>query len=230
MKRNPLFVDVAEDMLNMIHSDYPPGSKIPTEPQLSDIFGVSRTTIRASVQSLVSRNVLEIRRGDGTYVKENPGFSTDAFGLDFLNSNSISADIGEISFLLQPAAAALAAQRATDRDLKKLSSCISKLEKAWDSYKTEEISYHDIRVIDSEFHRAVMTASHNQLIARVTEVMEEFSRKKREKRNIKIIEDSLRLHRQIYSSICTKDADKARTLMQKHMENVNEYLTPDSLQ
>jgi len=225
MKRNPLFVDIAEEMLQMILSEYPAGSKIPTEPQLSDIFGVSRTTIRAAVQSLVSRNVLEIRRGDGTYVSDDPGFNKDAFGLDFLNPRMIAEDIGELSFLIQPEAAALAAQRATSKDLEQIGKAVRRLEIAWDQYKNEEIGYHDIRVIDSEFHRAVMKASHNQLISRITEVMEEFSRKRRENRNIGVIENSLNLHMKIYQAICLKRPDEARTFMMEHMTTVNKLLT-----
>lgn len=225
MKRNPLFVDVAEEMIAMIHSDYPPGSKIPTEPQLSEAFGVSRTTIRAAVQSLVSRNILEIRRGDGTYVTDKPGFSTEAFGFEFMNPNTISQDIGEVSVIMQPEAAALAAQRASESDLKKLRKAIDRLDAAWEKYRYDEIDYHGLRTIDAEFHNAVMKASHNQLFSRLADVMDDFSRKQQENRNIKVIEYSLKIHCRIYEAIKNSDCDAARKLMQQHMQAVNQYLS-----
>ena len=44
------------------------GDKIPNEFELAEMFGVGRSTIRETVKSLVSKGVLEVRRGDGTYV------------------------------------------------------------------------------------------------------------------------------------------------------------------
>ncbi|MBQ6583127.1 MAG: FadR family transcriptional regulator [Mogibacterium sp.] len=227
MKRNPLFVDVAEELTKLIMAEYPPGSKIPTEPQLSEMFEVSRTTIRSAVQSLVSKNILEIRRGDGTYVTMNPGFTRDAFGFDFLNPDTIRRDIGEVSFLIQPEAAAMAAKRATENDLKRLRKAIDKLRNAWLLYGEDGVSYHDLRVIDGEFHGAVMKASQNQIISRLSSTMEEFSKKQRENRNIGIIEDSLRIHSKICDAIEARDPDTARELMEEHMENVNRMLLPE---
>ena len=93
----------------MIGKEYPVGSQIPSEGELSDQFDVSRTTIREAVKSLCARNVLEIRRGVGTFVKHEPGVADDPFGLRFINIHDTVRDLAEFSYMVQPMFAALAA-------------------------------------------------------------------------------------------------------------------------
>lgn len=56
------------------------GEKIPNEFELADIFGVGRSTVREAVKSLVSRGILEVRRGDGTYVISTVYIENDVLG------------------------------------------------------------------------------------------------------------------------------------------------------
>ena len=60
----------AERLLHMIGSDpaYRPGAKLPNEPRLCELFGVSRTTLREAVRSLAAQGYVEVRRGSGTFV------------------------------------------------------------------------------------------------------------------------------------------------------------------
>ena len=70
-KNKRLSDDVAETIMSMIKVEkkYNPGDKLPNELQLSEELGVSRITLREAIRILVARNVLEIKRGKGTFIK-----------------------------------------------------------------------------------------------------------------------------------------------------------------
>lgn len=60
------------------------GSKLPNENELMDALNVSRTTIREAVKILISKNILYIERGKGTYVAAIPGLADDPYGFEFI--------------------------------------------------------------------------------------------------------------------------------------------------
>lgn len=70
--RNKLLAEQVEDQIYdyIIRLPMKSGDKLPNEFKLAEMFGVGRSTVREAVKLLVSRNVLETRRGSGTYVKD----------------------------------------------------------------------------------------------------------------------------------------------------------------
>lgn len=72
---------------------YSVGDQMPNEIQLSAELGVSRATLREAFKILISKNILEVRRGIGTFVSETPGFSVEAIGMQFLNLSSQKNEI-----------------------------------------------------------------------------------------------------------------------------------------
>ena len=69
VRRASLISQVTEQLRNEIRSGtWPIGSKIPTEPELSELTGTGRNTVREAVQALVHAGMLERRQGSGTYV------------------------------------------------------------------------------------------------------------------------------------------------------------------
>jgi GntR family transcriptional regulator len=77
----PLYHQLADILVEAIHTgDYPPGSRIPSEPQLAKDYGIGRPTVRQAIDLLVRRGMLSRRRGSGTYVRE-PGQEIDLFSL-----------------------------------------------------------------------------------------------------------------------------------------------------
>ena len=226
-KRKLLFVDVADKMIEMIRENYPPGSKIPIEPELAAMFDVSRTTIRSAISSLCSRNILEIRRGDGTYVTDNPGFHTDALGFQFLNPEEISQDIRTVSLLLQPGAVRIGTKVLTEEARQEMQDAITALEAEWQLYQAGKSSYQKLREKDTAFHSAAIRASRNHISDRIDASLKEFGEKRRENRNIGILQDSLTMHPKIYDAMVRGDAEQAEALMREHLETVDRYLHPD---
>jgi DNA-binding FadR family transcriptional regulator len=98
------------------------GSRIPIEPQLAQLLGVSRGTVREAVKTLVSRGLLEVRQGSGTYVRS--GFDPSA-NLQKMRRASLR-DQFEVRRALEVEAARLAAVRHTAEDLRKLKTLLGK--------------------------------------------------------------------------------------------------------
>ena len=97
MARVILSEQTADRIRQLIERQYKPGDRIPAEMELAEFLGVSRTTIREAVKILCSRNILEIRRGHGTFVCENPGLPADPFGSKDMDEEQLKADIFEMS-------------------------------------------------------------------------------------------------------------------------------------
>ena len=96
-----------------------PGERLPPEHELADRLGVSRGSLREAVRALSQINVLDVRRGDGTYVTSlAPGelLSGMVFAMELLQSQGLE-EVVEVRRLLLPPAAALAAQRVTEDQL-----------------------------------------------------------------------------------------------------------------
>lgn len=85
---------VAESIITAIKNGfYAVGDQMPNELQLSEELGVSRATLREAIKILISKSILEVRRGIGTFVSQTPGYSMDVAGLEFLDLPTQIIDI-----------------------------------------------------------------------------------------------------------------------------------------
>lgn len=150
-------VDIALDSLGRQLADgrWPVGSRIPTEPELADELGISRNTVREAVRVLLYAGLLEVRQGDGTYVRAtvNPGEAMRAISRASLREHL------EVRCLLEESAARLAALRAGADDLVRIEATLHTLARQADdtpgSYAERDIA----------FHLAIADASGNQALA-----------------------------------------------------------------
>ncbi len=153
---------------------WPVGSRIPTEPELVQQLEVARNTVREAVRALAHNGLLDIRQGSGTYVvatSELAGVMRRRF------ATADQAHVVELRGTLETTAARLAADRRTDDDLRRLDALLARREQAWSS------GDRDMFVdADAAFHRAVVSASHNEVLAELYADLGE------------VIRDSLRDH------------------------------------
>ncbi len=85
---------IAESIVIAIKNGfYKIGDQMPNEIQLSEELGVSRATLREAIKNLISKNILEVRRGIGTFVSPTPGYSVEVAGLEFLDLPTQIIDI-----------------------------------------------------------------------------------------------------------------------------------------
>lgn len=111
----------------VISGEYAVGEKLPNEQELSLQMGVSRTTIREAIKILVSKNIVTIRRGNGTYVNKNPGLLDDPLGLEFVPEEIISHDLREMRFYVEPSVSLLATRHATKKQIAALEAIIENM-------------------------------------------------------------------------------------------------------
>ena len=135
-----------------------PGERLPKEAELAEDLGLSRNSLREAVRALSLIRVLDVRQGDGTYVTSlEPSLLLEAIGfvVDFHRDDTV-LEFLEVRRILEPAAAALAAQRMTEADIVKLREIFGQL--TMDT-SVEALVQHDI-----EFHRLIAAGSGNTVL------------------------------------------------------------------
>lgn len=155
-KRTGLVDQVIEQIRELVSSgEWPLGGKIPPEADLVSALGVGRNTVREAVRALAHTGLLEVRQGDGTFVRatsEISGAVRNICGTEL-------RQVLEVRRALEVEAARLAALRRTDEDLDELTDCLAARDGA--VRRAED----DTAIsIDSEFHRRVVAASHNPVL------------------------------------------------------------------
>lgn len=137
-----------------------PGEKLPNELELSQELGVSRTTLREAIRSLVTQGVLEVRRGKGTFVSERVGEIED-FGFGGLEQvKGQLRDLFELRSIFEPQAAKLACLRATEEELADI------LEKGAAVEACIRVGRDRVEA-DGAFHAAIVRATHNEFMVRL---------------------------------------------------------------
>src|SRR4051794_2114821 len=136
-----------------------PGQRLPPEAELAESLGTSRSTVREAVRALVTARVLDVRRGDGTYVTSlRPELLLAGIGAaaDLLQ-HGFTLELVQVRRILEPAATAMAAARITDGVLADLDDCLHQMSAA---------PTHDTLVeYDERFHHLVATAAGNATLA-----------------------------------------------------------------
>lgn len=153
VRRTSLIAQVTEQLRAEIRSGrWAVGSRIPTEPELTELTGTGRNTVREAVQALVHAGMLERRQGSGTYV-----ISTSNLGgtLSQYFADAQERDILELRRALDTTAAALAARRRDDSDIATLRRLLEERRLTWDTDNPVAIE------TDLQLHRAIVAASHN---------------------------------------------------------------------
>jgi GntR family transcriptional repressor for pyruvate dehydrogenase complex len=154
--------EIVEQMISVICSGkLAAGAKLPPERALSQAFGVGRQALREGIQKLQGMGLLEVRKPQGTFVKV---LTTEALH-QFL-TRILKGDVGSfLHFLdirkwMEAMTAAEAAERATDEDIRQIEATLPRLRLAAAQNDRETLDEADV-----SFHMAIVTATHNNLMA-----------------------------------------------------------------
>lgn len=129
------------------------GTRIPPEPALAAALGVSRNTVREAVKALAHLGLLQVRRGDGTYVVA----TTEVQALMRRQLDRVEiAHLLEVRHMIEVRAAGLAAQRRTAADLATLDEVLA---------RRAQVTGAEFVRADVAFHVAVVEAAHNPLLS-----------------------------------------------------------------
>src|SRR5439155_10446564 len=157
--RAPRLSDKVADLLleTIVVRQLQPGERLPSERELGEQFGVSRTVIREAVRALAAKGVIEVRTGSGLRVAAvDSATVSESMSLFLRGSSTLDyPKVHEVRAVLEVEVAGLAAERATEDDIAKLRAICERMEAAAD---VEEAALQDV-----EFHRVIAAATHNDL-------------------------------------------------------------------
>lgn len=201
-----------------------PGSKLPPEPQLALQLGLSRNLMREAVKVLAAAQVLEIRRGDGTYVTSlQPDMLLGGLGgaIELLQGDTGNLlAVVEVRRLLEPAAAALAAIRISAPELAEVKRHLDAMREARDD--VELLNRHD-----TAFHRAVIAATGNETLVTLLEGISGQTLRARIWRGLVDTDAAGRTvaeHEAIYRALVVRDGPLAQAAALLHVSNAEGWL------
>ena len=152
-------VDQALDQLRerITRGHWTVGQRLPTEPELALELGISRNTVREAMRVLAFSGMIDIRQGDGSYLRG----SVDPFDTLRVLSNCSIEQARETRRIIEVEAIGLAARRRTEQDLQALHAA---LEHSSAHYHTDLDSYI---ACDLVFHRMLVDAAHNPTLSQL---------------------------------------------------------------
>ncbi|MBU5464241.1 FadR/GntR family transcriptional regulator [Anaerotignum sp. MSJ-24] len=205
---------VADQILKMITLEkrFNLGDKLPNENELAEELGVSRTTLREAVKFLIAHNVLEIRRGKGTFVANNKELNED-YGFSELDNLLLGAmDLFEMRIMFEPSMARYAVERATDED-------VAEIVRLGEILQKPITDPHARTEYDQEFHFAIARATKNEFVVKILsiiyagiEVERVFSLVTKEVNQYTVVDHTL-----IMEFIKSRDAAGAEAAMRMHI-------------
>jgi GntR family transcriptional regulator, transcriptional repressor for pyruvate dehydrogenase complex len=197
------------------------GDRLPPERELAERFRVSRTSVREALRALESRGLLEVRPGDGTFVRDIPLEDlVESLALVILPHREAVKELFEARRLLEPAIAALAARRATAEEL-------AEMERILDEQAREVAAGRTGLAQDAAFHAALAQGAHNPAISRIVGALMDLLTQSREEslhipgRPSRSHED----HRRILDAIRRRDEAGAQASVLEHLIAVERLVT-----
>ncbi|HEX9819456.1 MAG TPA: FadR/GntR family transcriptional regulator [Methylomirabilota bacterium] len=192
------------------------GDRLPPERDLADKFVVSRTSVREALRALESLGLVEIRPGEGTFVRQVSIESlVEPLALLMVSQREAIGELFEARRLLEPSLAALAADRATPEE-------IQEMERILEEQAREIAAGRTGLAQDAQFHTAIGVAAHNRAITRIAHAIMDLLTQSREEslntpgRPTRSHED----HRRVLTAIEGRDAEDARRAMLEHLAAV----------
>lgn len=219
LDKRPLPQIIADKIIDLIESkELLPGERLPSEQELMKELSVGRGTIREAIKSLVSRNIVEIRRGVGTFVAEKTGVVEDPLGFSFINNkNKLVKDSMDVRLLLEPSIAKWAARNATDSEILEIIELSHKIEIAI-------LNDEDYSDLDVEFHTKIANSSRNLVVENLIPILTTNIRSLIDVTHAVLKEHTILSHKKIANAIKERDEELAEQLMKEHIEINQKYL------
>ncbi|MDJ0986611.1 MAG: FadR/GntR family transcriptional regulator [Desulfobacterales bacterium] len=191
-----------------------PGDKLPTERDMSQMFGVGRSSIREAIKGLVLSGYLESAQGKGTFVRKD--LPVNDLDLTHLQNTLVAEQIielMELRIILECNAVKLAAQRARAQDIERITQALERMRACQSDIK----KFYDP---DFEFHVAIAEATHNEMICEMMKLVVEKSHEYYEKfmpDRLCPPEQAIFTASRIVDCLKIGDGRKASEYMQKHL-------------
>ena len=220
IRRNKVYEEVARQIERLILTKLHPGDKLPSERELSEILGVSRSSIRDAIRSLELVGMVEPRQGVGTVVREiSASTLITPLASVLMRHQKLVGELLDFRLMLEPPLAARAAEHASPEEVGEMEEILHRQE--------EKLHHGELAVEeDSEFHYNIAMASGNSVVLKVLDLVMDLLRETRE-RSLQVEgrpQRSLAGHRRILAAVKKRDAEAAEVAMRRHIQDVEEIV------
>ena len=219
---------VRQFLKNLETGEMQPGQKLPTQDQLSDLFGVSRSSIREAMNALAMMGYLEITQGRGSFIKkELPDHKVSEANLDDFSEKANLFNLMEIREVLECYAVEKASLVASEENIELLKKAVNRLENSGDDLS-------EFLLADLEFHIALGKSANlpeiGDLVKGVHRTVNKklpviFSASRKEK-----IEKSINTAKQVFHYIVIGEGKQAARCLRNHLNTIDDNLKNELLQ
>jgi GntR family transcriptional regulator, transcriptional repressor for pyruvate dehydrogenase complex len=192
------------------------GEKLPSERALAERFQVSRNSVREAIRGLAEKNVIQSRRGDGTYLRSGVDSASVQPLTQVLKAQGKRLkEIFELRRMLEPHIAGLAARRITRRQIEALKMLVYEQEK-------RHLYGEDDSELDAAFHLRIAVAARNTLIVEVLKTLDHIIGESRSPalQNQERQKVSMRTHYMIVDALERRDPVSAEQAMNMHLQEI----------
>jgi len=223
IKENPIKkINISESVLKRIvelirNGDLKPGDKLPSIQLFSEKLQVGASSVREALKQLQIMGIIEIKQGEGTFVKERVGIDSLSNYLGYLLDlkKQDILHLMEARKIIERGAVALAAERASEDDINRLGNIIQRMREIID----EPTEFAEENV---EFHLAIVEASKNPILSIIFNSVYDLFMKEQQvvAKMLNLKFESIESHINIWTAIKNHNTSKAIKEMEKHLNHV----------
>lgn len=203
----------------IINGELKPGDKIPTEPELSETFGVGRNSIREAIKILEAYGVLEIKRAEGTYIRQDYNYKMlypILYGI-ILQKDS-HGQIVDLKKVIDIGILQVVMRAMSEEDIKKLEDIVGEMEQEIKKSKPSSTSIFDI---DVRFHSEITAVLDNVLLESIGYYVDKITRSSRIMAIDRALEQGaeeefIRLHREMIDMLKEKKEEAVFKVVEEH--------------
>lgn len=226
IKTRKIYEEIVEQIRDLVaRGELKPGDRLPSERDLVERLKVSRASIREALSALEMMGLLEVRSGEGTYVRKLRSESVVApLAWMLTMEKGTVLELLEVRKILEVQAVGLAAEHADEADMKELSEALEDMR-------------NDLRNLSSSgeqadlrFHYAITRATKNTILIRLMDTISDLMQHMLKTSRSKLYEGKytpsllFQEHIVIYEAVKRRDSKKARELMLMHLTGVEEEI------
>jgi len=225
IKTRKIYEEIVEQIRELVaRGELKPGDRLPSERDLVERLKVSRASIREALSALELMGLLEVRSGEGTFVRKLRSESVVApLAWMLTMEKGTVLELLEIRKILEVQAVGMAAERAEAEDLRELSAALERLQDDLNSPTSDGSSDH-------RFHYAITRATKNKIMIRLMDTISDLMKYSLKTSRSKLYEGKytpallFQEHKKIYEAIMAKDIQGAKDFMLTHLTGVEEEI------
>lgn len=202
----------------LVKGELKPGDQLPSETEMAQQLGIARATVREAFKALESLGVLEIRRGQGTFISDGSSSRViDPLLFSLILDRSSAQHLLELRRMFEIAYTELAIEHASDEDITKMDAAIEILEEASKAGKQSGD-------MDLQFHRVVLESTKNPLVIKIGQTILDLLSTSIDRAIRDNPQKGIDDHKLIRAAIAERDVEKARSVIQGSFSHWQHYI------